>query len=73
MLSRPSVVAGEAIVELNNQGEDPHNLNLRTGRRGGRRWKISEAGPWSTAPPASTSPPATTGSGAASPNTRKKG
>jgi plastocyanin len=27
-LSRPEVVAGEVIVELNNQGEDPHNLVL---------------------------------------------
>lgn len=27
-LSRPEVSAGEVIVELNNQGEDPHNLKL---------------------------------------------
>jgi plastocyanin len=27
-LSRPEVDAGEVIVELNNQGEDPHNLVL---------------------------------------------
>jgi plastocyanin len=27
-LSRPEVSAGEVIVELNNQGEDPHNLML---------------------------------------------
>jgi plastocyanin len=27
-LSRPEVSAGETIVELNNQGEDPHNLVL---------------------------------------------
>jgi plastocyanin len=27
-LSRPEVGAGEVIVELNNQGEDPHNLVL---------------------------------------------
>jgi plastocyanin len=27
-LSRPEVSAGEVIVELNNQGEDPHNLRL---------------------------------------------
>jgi hypothetical protein len=32
-LSRPSVAAGEVIIELNNQGEDPHNLNLQ--REGG--------------------------------------
>ena len=29
VLSRPSVLAGEVTVELNNRGEDPHNLNLR--------------------------------------------
>ena len=28
-LSRPSVSAGELIVELNNMGEDPHNLNIQ--------------------------------------------
>lgn len=28
-LSRPEVKAGEVIVELNNQGEDPHNLVLK--------------------------------------------
>jgi len=28
VLSRPSVKAGEVTVELNNQGEDPHNLNI---------------------------------------------
>jgi plastocyanin len=28
-LSRPEVPAGELIVELNNMGEDPHDLNLR--------------------------------------------
>ncbi len=27
-LSRPEVESGEVIVELNNQGEDPHNLVL---------------------------------------------
>lgn len=29
VLSRPKVRAGELTVELNNQGEDPHNLNIR--------------------------------------------
>ena len=29
VLSRPAVNAGELTVELNNQGEDPHNLNIR--------------------------------------------
>jgi len=28
-LSRPEVPAGEVVVELNNMGEDPHDLNLR--------------------------------------------
>jgi plastocyanin len=28
-LSRPNVAAGEVTVELNNQGEDAHNLNLQ--------------------------------------------
>jgi plastocyanin len=27
-LSRPTVRAGEVTIELNNRGEDPHNLNL---------------------------------------------
>lgn len=37
-LSRHSVVAGPAIVELYNLGEDPHDLRLqRLG--GGRLWK----------------------------------
>lgn len=31
-LSRPVIAAGDAIIELDNRGEDPHNLNLaRTG------------------------------------------
>lgn len=29
VLSRPAVRAGEVTVELNNRGEDPHNLNIR--------------------------------------------
>jgi plastocyanin len=29
VLSRPKVKAGPVTVELNNQGEDPHNLNLQ--------------------------------------------
>lgn len=28
-LSRPSVHPGEVTIELNNRGEDPHNLNLQ--------------------------------------------
>ena len=29
VLSRPKVRTGELTVELNNQGEDPHDLNIR--------------------------------------------
>jgi plastocyanin len=29
VLSRPKVKAGELTIELNNQGEDPHNLNIQ--------------------------------------------
>ncbi len=43
-LSRPSLATGEAIVELNNQGEDPHNLNLEL-EAGGETLEVSEAGP----------------------------
>ena len=28
-LSRPEVTAGEVVVELNNQGEDSHNLKIQ--------------------------------------------
>jgi hypothetical protein len=36
VLSRPSVKAGDAIVQLVNRGEDPHDLRLkRVGGRGG--------------------------------------
>ncbi len=43
-LSRPSVAAGEVIVELNNQGEDPHNLNLQLANGGGPELNVPEAG-----------------------------
>jgi plastocyanin len=44
-LSRPNLAAGEVIVELNNQGGDPHNLNLRREDDVGPPLEISEAGP----------------------------
>jgi plastocyanin len=44
-LSRPSVATGEVIVELNNQGSDPHNLNLRLEGGEGAPLQVSEAGP----------------------------
>jgi hypothetical protein len=44
VLSRPSVKAGDAIVQLVNRGEDPHDLRLRrVGGRGGG--SIAEALP----------------------------
>ena len=44
-LSRPSLTPGEAIVELNNQGEDPHNLKLRIEGSEEPPLEVSEAGP----------------------------
>jgi plastocyanin len=44
-LSRPQVAAGEVIVELNNQGGDPHNLNLKREGSEEATLEISEAGP----------------------------
>jgi len=46
ILSRPSVNAGAVTVELNNYGEDPHNLHLK--RQGGGaepELEIAETGP----------------------------
>jgi plastocyanin len=42
VLSRPKVKAGELTVELNNQGEDPHNLNLRLEGEEGEPLQIPE-------------------------------
>jgi plastocyanin len=42
LLSRPSVHAGEVTVELNNQGEDPHNLNLQREGDSGEPLQIPE-------------------------------
>ncbi len=42
VLSRPSVKAGGVTIELNNQGEDPHNLNLRLEGDGGEPMQIPE-------------------------------
>jgi plastocyanin len=44
-LSRPNVKAGEVIVELNNQGGDPHNLNLQRQGVEEAPLAVSEAGP----------------------------
>ena len=50
-LSRPSVRAGEAIVQLANRGEDPHDLRIVRigGRRAGSIGEIppGEVGEWS--------------------------
>lgn len=42
VLSRPSVKAGAVTIELNNQGEDPHNLNLRLDGDEGEPLQIPE-------------------------------
>jgi len=42
VLSRSSVKAGEVTVELNNQGEDPHNLNIRREGDEGEPLQIAE-------------------------------
>ncbi len=44
-LSRPTLAPGEVIVELNNQGEDPHNLNLQLEGGEGPPLAVPEAGP----------------------------
>jgi plastocyanin len=44
-LSRSTIRSGEAIVELVNQGQDPHDLRMR--RRGGTRvyrWPVVRPG-----------------------------
>jgi plastocyanin len=43
-LSRPEVVAGEVTVELNNQGEDAHNLKLQREGSGEPPLEVPEAG-----------------------------
>jgi hypothetical protein len=42
VLSRPIVDAGPVTIELNNQGEDPHNLNLQREGDGGEPLQIPE-------------------------------
>ena len=44
-LSRPSLPAGEAIVELNNQGEDPHDLKLQLQGSEEEPLEVPETGP----------------------------
>ncbi len=44
-LSRPSVAAGAVTVELNNQGEDPHNLQLEREGGGEAPLAVAETGP----------------------------
>jgi plastocyanin len=44
VLSRPKVKAGELTVELNNQGEDPHDLNLEREGDSGEPLQIAETG-----------------------------
>ena len=42
VLSRPSVKPGTVSIELNNQGEDPHNLNLLLDGSAGEPLQIPE-------------------------------
>lgn len=42
VLSRPAVRAGELTVELNNQGEDPHNLNIQREGEAGEPLQLPE-------------------------------
>jgi plastocyanin len=44
VLSRSTLSAGEAIVELDNQGEDPHNLNLQLADGEGPEFHVGEIG-----------------------------
>jgi hypothetical protein len=44
-LSRPYVVSGEVIVELNNEGQDAHNLNLRPEGSEDAALEVGEAEP----------------------------
>jgi hypothetical protein len=44
-LSRPYVVSGEITLELNNQGQDAHNLNLRPEGGEGAPLEVGEAEP----------------------------
>lgn len=44
-LSRPEVSAGKVIVELNNQGEDSHNLKLQREGSGDPPLVVPEAAP----------------------------
>jgi hypothetical protein len=44
-LSRPFVVSGDVTVELNNQGQDSHNLNVRPEGSKGSPLQVGEAGP----------------------------
>jgi hypothetical protein len=44
-LSRPFVVAGEVTVELNNQGQDLHNLNVRLEGSADPPFEVGEAEP----------------------------
>jgi hypothetical protein len=44
-LSRPYVVSGEITLELNNQGQDAHNLNLRSEGSEGAPLEVGEAEP----------------------------
>jgi plastocyanin len=58
-LSRPEVSAGEVIVELNNQGEDPHNLVIEHEGTGDPALEIPSTPSVSQASATFTLPPGT--------------
>lgn len=72
-LTRPEVAAGEVVIELNNQGEDPHNLNLRL--QGGEGPLYRSRSPLRSSRPPGPSPcrRAPIASGATSTNTTNGG
>jgi plastocyanin len=44
VLSRPSIRVGEVTIELDNRGEDPHNLNIREEGGEGTPYELPETG-----------------------------
>jgi hypothetical protein len=73
VLSRPSVKPGEVTVELNNQGEDPHNLNLRLEEATRSRCRSRKRTRYSAQSRPSTCRAANTASGARSQNMKNAG
>lgn len=58
-LSRPEVSSGEVVIELNNQGEDNHNLKLQREGSGDPPLAVPEAAPDERTTARVTLPPGT--------------